>query len=177
MSTLDELERRITILEARLDGYPPVGHPDRRDTVVPDPPAPELKEGWWYWLSSETTERELMQYKYARESDRGELLHWFKTIDNTLYCSKSKSDANVCPATLDDLTHTVEGVKVWMADDGESRIELYTDSDYGYILIHDFFNYNVGTHHNKDERIIAREYARLANIPIICEEQWKELTK
>lgn len=67
---------------------------------------------------------------------------------------------NYRPATLDDLAHTVKGtdVNVWMVDHGGNIVF------YPYItILRDIMTF------------FAREIAEALHIPIICEEQAKEL--
>lgn len=116
------------------------------------PSQPELVEGWWY------------VDKYSGKPVR---LEKCSQIDKFLSLYR--------PATLDDLAHEVDGVKVWMVEEDES-ITLYCDARIagGYYPVEEWVNDEVM---RKDYRNIAREYAALAHIPIITEAEWELLTK
>lgn len=131
----------------------------RRRNAKPQP-APELKVGWWYKNPIDGTP---IQYLGDTPTENGMPCN-FRSVINNISLHFGIKSRHFRPATLDDLAHDVDGVKVWMIkSDTILRIHIEDgESDDG--------------HFPPVFLCVAREYARLAKICVICEAQWKELT-
>lgn len=149
------------------DGYPPVGHPDRRDTQTPKPSQPELVKGFWYKYYSDLFVIDKVNSVMIDGVENG-------------YISGTCPDGGhivrprkyTIPATLDDLAHEVEGVKVWMVEHNNGNILLYRSGEISFLGMAMW-----GVSGGVDERPIARHIAEKCGWCIITEEQWELLTK
>lgn len=81
----------------------------------------------------------------------------------------------MCPATLDDLSFTRNGVKMWaweIINEGEMRVSAYSDS---IMAKYGSFSASRGDGRRGKDYCLLR--ALIGDAPVIPWEQWKELTK
>lgn len=123
--------------------------------------ADELKEKWWYWHSGRCVQFITM----IDEIDEKIALN--RRANGCEQCGQPK---DMTLATLDDLAHEVPNsgeLKIWMVQYREG-IRLMRCPGKGLGICSFLFE------HQTD--MVAHDYAKLAGIPIICQDQWKELS-
>jgi predicted nucleic-acid-binding Zn-ribbon protein len=180
LDTVAEHTKRIEALETRLatptDPFGKFAEPDidsvdyRKDDYQPKHDVtvrrnarpvsqPELIDGWWY------------KSPVCKIVDNGESSAYVRytgiKADGSSFPIIGSTISSFSLATLDDLAHEVDGVKVWMVEESNS-IVMYVGTSDSFMVR--FYNRN-----SRDEQPIARYIATKCGWPIIPDAQMRSL--
>jgi hypothetical protein len=151
-------ESYIDSVDYRKDDYQPKRDVTVRRNARPVS-QPELIDGWWY------------KSPVCKIVDNGESSAYVRytgiKADGSSFPIIGSTISSFSLATLDDLAHEVDGVKVWMVEESNS-IVMYVGTSDSFMVR--FYNRN-----SRDEQPIARYIATKCGWPIIPDAQMRSL--